>query len=366
MNAQLNQDAREVLAALHYRPAVSIIMPLEQHESINSDLSHRLKIAADEAERELRNNYPSEICDLISGKMTRILAGINVHSHKKSIAIYVSVVFEKVIWLDTPAEQKIIVDDSFEIRDLVYDQKQMHKCLILLLSGKESKILLMNSSKFLRIMPQVPELVYAYINDSPERTGNFSDMNRHKEILTEKFLEHIDGALTDVLKAHPLPMFVIGAEKIVGHFKKLTRHANAIAGYVHGNYEEADFAALREALRPSIAQFNENKKNLLLNQLEEEAGQEKLVKGMVAVWSAVQAHNARLLVVEKNYVHPAQHGPAADVIEELTEPVNHLAYIRDAVDDIIEKVIEQGGEVEFVDDNDLNKFDHIALVKYYS
>ena len=40
-------------------------------------------------------------------------------------------------------------------------------------------------------------------------------------------------------------------------------------------------------------------------------------------------------------------------------------HIRDGVDQLIEEVIESGGEVEFVEDGTLQAFDHIALVKYY-
>jgi hypothetical protein len=35
------------------------------------------------------------------------------------------------------------------------------------------------------------------------------------------------------------------------------------------------------------------------------------------------------------------------------------------VDDLIEKVLQDGGDVEFVEDGSLNDYQHIALVQYY-
>jgi hypothetical protein len=365
MNTIITPEVKEVMNALHYRPSVSVIMPFEPKISLKTELAHSLKTAADRAERELLAIYPTEMCDTVMKKLRAVIKNLNFNLDKKSIAIYVSPVFEKVIYLDSFVNEKIMVDDSFEIRDLIYNKKQVDKYLVLLLSGKESRILLMNFTKFSRVRPDTPESIFAYTNDSPERTGNFTDMVEHKQVLLEKFLSHIDNSLDEVFKKYPLPLFVVGTDKIIGHFKHLTKHAGAIANYIHGNYEEAGFTQLKELLKPHLETLNEQRKNDLLHKLDIEAGNKKLVTGVKNIWAEAVNHKGRLLVVEKNYVFAAQHGSTDGIIEEITEPFDKLSYIRDAVDDIIEKVLENGGDVEFVDDNDLKKYDHIALIKYY-
>ena len=40
-------------------------------------------------------------------------------------------------------------------------------------------------------------------------------------------------------------------------------------------------------------------------------------------------------------------------------------YIKDAVDDIIEKVLASGGDVEFVDEGILKDYNKIALIEYF-
>ena len=44
---------------------------------------------------------------------------------------------------------------------------------------------------------------------------------------------------------------------------------------------------------------------------------------------------------------------------------NNNFFIKDAVDDIIEKVIESGGDVEFVDEGILTDYQKIVLLEYY-
>ncbi len=356
---------REVLKALHYRPSVSIIMPFEPKINLETELHHKLKVAADKVEIELLNNYPKELSEFVIQKIRTVISNLIFNPLKKSIAIYVSPVFEKVFYLDTAVEEKIIIDNSFEIRDLVYSEKTLHKYLLLLVSGKESHIYLGDSSGLALIKTNLPDSVYAYVNDAPERVANFSDMTDRKQTTVYKFLYHIDSALDEILSTYHLPLFVLGAEKILGHFKKFTKHGEAIIEYVKGNYDEATLPELEALLDPHIAGWRAGKQKDLLNQLDEAAGKKKLVFGMKDVWREATNHRGRLLVVEKNYRCAAQHGGSEENIEEVTAPYNKFPLIRDAVDDTIEKILANGGDVDFVDENVLKDYQHIALIEYY-
>ena len=190
-------------------------------------------------------------------------------------------------------------------------------------------------------------------------------MSERKEILMEKFLHHIDNSLDIILNAYHLPLFVLGTERILGHFKKITKHAGAVIEYVQGNYEEATLQELKKILEPILADWKKVKQKDLLNQLEEAAGKKKLAIGMRDVWREAMNHKGRLLVVEKNYMYAAEHGSSEDMIYKTTEPYNKFSYIKDAVDDVMEKVLENGGDVEFVDEGVLKDYHHIALVQYY-
>jgi hypothetical protein len=364
MTTTMTPELRELIEAVHYRPAVSIIMPFEPKMSLKTEITQSLKFAADKVEQELQENYPDEMSTLVMQKLKAIYKNLNFNTHKKSIAIFVSPVFEKVLYLDIAVEEKIIVDESFEIRDLVYSKKQLHKYLVLLLSSNESRIYLGNSETFVRIVSNTSKSV-AMENDAPERVANFSDLANHKEILMNKFLQHIDNGLDIILNAYHLPLFVLGVDRILGHFKKLTRHTSAVIEYVHGNYEEATTDELKKILQPYITDWQKVKQKDLLNQLEEAAGKNKLAVGMREVWREAMNQKGRLLVVEKNYMFAAEHGGTDNVIYKATEPYNKFSYIKDAVDDVMEKVLENGGDVEFVDEGVLKDYHHIALVQYY-
>jgi hypothetical protein len=365
MNANIAPEIREVMGALHYRPSVSIILPFEPKMNLKTELMYSLKMAVKKVEDELQAEYPGEMSSLVMAKLNALVKNLNFNTYKKSIALYVSPVFEKVLYLDVPVEEKIIIDESFEIRDLVYSKKQLHKYLVLLLSGKESRMYLGNSGDLVRIISDRPEHIDAYVNEAPERVANFSDVSDRREVMMKKFLYHIDHSLDIVLNAYHLPLFVIGTDRILGHFKQITRHEKAIVQIIHGNYEESSLVQLKEVLQPYIDDWKKVKEKDLLNQMEEAAGKKKLAVGMTAVWRDASYKKGQLLVVEKNYMFPAQHSSTADVIEKLEEPYNRFSYIKDAVDDVIERVLDNGGDVEFVDEGLLAEYEKIVLINYY-
>lgn len=365
MNTAITPEINELLKAVHYRPAISIIMPFEPKMGLKAELAYALKAAADKVEHELKANYPPDITAIVMQKLSALVKGLNFNTYKKSIAIYVSPVFEKVLYLDIAIEEKIIIDESFEIRDLVYSKKQLHKYLVLLLSGNESRIYLGNTNSFVKMVCNTAEPVDNTLKEMPERVANFSDPAEWKQIIAEKFLRQADNTLGIILKAYNLPLFVLGTSKVLGHFKKISRHTTAVIEYVHGNYEEATAEELKQLLQPYISDWKKVNQKNILNKLEEAAGKHKLAAGIQEVWREAINQKGRLLVVEKNYMCMAQHGGSEEVIYKVPGPFNKFSYIKDAVDDVIEKVLENGGDVEFVDEAVLKDYQQIALIQYY-
>ena len=364
MNSIITPDIQEVMNAVHYRPAVSIIMPIESKSNFQNQINHILKTTIDKVERELYNNYPDELCKIVVLRLKTIIKDFKFDLHKKAVVIYVSPVFEKILYLDVPVEEKIIIDESFEIRDLVYSKQQLHKYLVLLLSNKESRVFIGNATVFVKIKSSIPENESAYVNEGSERVSNFSDPSEHKEILMKKFLHHVDTELDTVLNAYHLPLFVIGADRLMGHFKQLTKHGDAVTEYIHGNYENASIPELKKILEPHIANWKKAHQKNLIEDVDAAAGQKRLAIGIKDVWHEAMNEKGKLLVVEKNYMYAAQHGHSKDVIYNVTDDKNSF-YIKDAVDDIIEAVLEKGGDIDFVEKGLLKKYQHIALIKYY-
>ena len=157
----------------------------------------------------------------------------------------------------------------------------------------------------------------------------------------------------------------MGTDRVIGHFKKITHHSDRVIDYIHGNFEDSSESELREAVAPYVADWKKLKQEDLLLQLDAAKGAKKLTMGIQNVWKEATAGKGRLLVVEKNYMCPALQSDRKEVIY-LKDDARHTEFfIKDAVDDIIEKMFESGGDVDFVDEGVLKDYQRIALITYY-
>lgn len=361
----LFQDQQQLIDTTGYLPAVSVIMPFHPIMSAKKDLEYQLKRAVEKVETSLMELYPRDKAIPVLEKLRRMIRTLNYNTHKKSVAIFASPLIEKVYYLDIAVEEKIVIDESFEIRDLVYAKKQTIQYLVLLLSGERSKMYLGNCSSFLLIKSNVPANVHAYENDGPEKVGSFSDPVAYKELLLDKFLFHMDQGLAQILKAYPFPVFVLGAEKVLGHFRQLTHHEKNIVGYVHGNFLGASETVIRAAMQPYLNNWQKVRQTDLLNRIGAAADERKLSAGIREAWKASSCRNGRLLIVEKGFSYTARKAPEPGSIYREASHDDNPFYIKDAVDDVMEKVLTGGGDVEFVEDGVLKEYDHIALIRYY-
>jgi hypothetical protein len=150
---------------------------------------------------------------------------------------------------------------------------------------------------------------------------------------------------------------VMAAERTGGHFKKISVNNTSIMAYVHGNYEDASERNLLQLIDPYMEQWENLKQQHLLNRLEKAMGAGKLAVGARDVCKEASSQKGRLLVLEKNFRYRAH----ADKGDRNSGPV----YIQDKMDEVIAKVFESGGDVEFVNDGVLSSYKHVAMIKYY-
>ncbi|MDP4129113.1 MAG: hypothetical protein Q8939_03050, partial [Bacteroidota bacterium] len=156
-----------------YRPAVSIIQSFDQKIDLKRNLDYKLKIALEKAERELMANYPANLVIPVIKKL-RHLSGLKYDAEKKGVAIYVSTAVEKIFYLDINVEDKIIIDESFEIRDLAHSKKLSIRYLVLILHAASFKMYLCRSSVFTLVKTEATERVSdATVNNGKQASDQF-------------------------------------------------------------------------------------------------------------------------------------------------------------------------------------------------
>jgi hypothetical protein len=363
MLAEKYKEALPVLSNVKRQPCVSLIIPFNPKMISKAEIIQSLKAAINKIKRELFNNYERDITNVILIKLADTIAHLDYTTHKKSIAIYISSEVEKVFYLDITVTEKIIVDTSFEIRDIVLNRKDEHEFLLLVITGSEEKIYAGNRNKLQLIVSNNIERVQ---RDLPEPVGNFTEVATIKEIKFKKFLFYIDRGLQQILKYYPLPLFVMAPEKTISYFQKITKHNNSIIDFVHGNFEHATESELIKAIEAQLHNWDAIREKHLINHLKSAEDNLNITTGIHDVWMQANRRYKQLLIVERDFYCPAFVTAKGETIfcNSKNDNIdnNNKMIAKDAVDDIIEKVLGNGGNVEFV--NDLKDYNRIALTEY--
>jgi len=294
-------------------------------------------------------------------KLQSLVSKLDYSTHSISIAIFISPVFEKLLYLNFPVEKRINVDESFGIRDLVFSKKEAQEYLALQLSREACRIYLGSPGSFVGILSNTPQ--NAPISHSATLVAAGSGLSKPEDIKTENYIRYIDNVLDVILRAYPLPLFVLGNATITRYFKGLTKHAEAVINYLKGDYEKANAEQLNNLLQPQVADWRKVKEKRLLNQLEKTDDTQQLVTGINDVWREAMIRGGHLLVFEKDRFYSMDNSCTDKVINEALKPYNSFSCIKDQLDEAIGRVLENGGNVEFVDKDALKAYDHIALLR---
>jgi hypothetical protein len=351
---------QEEVPGLHYGPAVTIVMPFEPKMQSKEIITKALRKVLDKVEEELLENYCDDMGMLVLQKLKTVVNHLNFSTFKKSVAIYISPFFEKLLYLDFEVEERLSIEPSFKIRDLVNNRKSQHQYLVLFVSGKQSHIYQGNAGGLKRIVSNTPESFYPTLKQFINQEAMEADLVQMKHRRSEAFLKRIDNALHTLLNTNECPLYVVGPENIVSHFKKITKHAGLVIDYLTVPNEEASLKYIRSIIEPEITDWKKVYQTFLVNRVKRAQHNKRLAMGPVLVWKQTLNRKGKLLVIEENFTAKTDGEDAA--ISLAIGHYSKYSYIQDLVDEIIERVLENGGEVEFVPEGSLREYHQIALV----
>jgi hypothetical protein len=155
----------------------------------------------------------------------------------------------------------------------------------------------------------------------------------------------------------------MGQGKLLKYFKKITKNDENLVHFIHGNYEEASESDLGCVMKHFLSRWNNLKQQHLLKQVEKAKEQNKLKTGIEEILKATTGNRGKLLIVEKKLVNHSQTSKTYNPFFKTDSNCNEVFFIKDEVDDIIKNVFENGGDVEFIDEELLKDYRHIALIE---
>jgi hypothetical protein len=176
-----------------------------------------------------------------------------------------------------------------------------------------------------------------------------------------EFILEADQHFDHYLRQDPLRLIVVGGKETLSIFESVTTHRDVLIGMAEGDYTAASPHDLGKIVWPIVKKVMAGTCEKAVHDLDTAESSQNVASGIDAVGHLAGSGAGDTLFVEEDYrlkggIRETDHS----LIESKDLDIQEV--IDDAVDVIIGKVLEKGGNVIFLESGSLTKLRRIALV----
>ena len=361
----MNRHEIRLLQQIRQYPCVTITMPTHRTSPENRQDPLRLKNLVTEAENRLLSEFGKRDVEAVLGRLDRLVADVDFRNTTDGLALFANQDFARVVYLPFSAKEGVTIDETFATRELVYGLNHSSRYWVLVLSEKPTRLYEGANETLTEIQDEGFPMVHTGPGgEAPLPSGFGKRPSALRDDSHRQFFRQVDAALRSFLLDDPLPLVVMGVDRYLAFFNEVSAHMGAVAATVTGNYDTASPHQLRQIAWPLVLQHLAETRQEALARLDRAMGERKFASTVGEVWRLAHEGRSDTLLVEEDFHYPArvdETGMHLSPADDPTAPgVND-----DAVDDIIETVLDKQGKVIFLPNGALAQHERITLILRY-
>jgi release factor family 3 len=341
-------------------PSVSILAPTHRTAPINKQDPIKVKNLVRKAIERLHGEFkPREVAAVVKN-LQQLVREVDWQHTLDGLALFAGRERSAAVSLPFKVKPRAMVDETFATRDLVYAYNRAPAYRVLVLSHQSTLF-----DAWTTVLEEHRKKPFPLAHRGPGGAsklpgGQGINTSAVRDDAHRQHFKAVDDALAGLQKDKPLALVVVGVERNLAFFQEVTQHSKAIVGMLAGNHDQTSPSALGKLVWPIFRQGATASRTEALVQLDSAVGVNRHASGIDQVWRAAIGGKVRTLLVEKDFHHPADLSPEGDRLLPYTG--KGAAALDDAVDEVIEHVLDRGGDVFFYDAGTLDVHQKIAAV----
>jgi hypothetical protein len=361
----MNRHEVRTLQQVRGYPALTITMPTHRSAPENRQDPIRLKSLIKQAVDRLLEESGKRAIDPLIARLEELAASLRHHHNLDGLALFVNRDIARAVRLPFTLKERIIVDETFFTRDLVFAMNRSPRYWVLVLSEKPTRLLEGTRAELVEIQEHGFPMKHTGPGGDRPLPADFGiNKSAYRDEKHRQFFRGVDAALKSVLADDPLPLAVAGVERYLAFFREISDHRDAILTTLTGSHDKTSPHELGGLVWPLVESSLAERRERVFEELERAVGKRKVASTVGEVWRLAHEGRGRLLLVEENFHYPARLDDGGRVLAP-AEDVAAPDVIDDAVDEIIEEVLRKQGQVVFVDPGKLTEHQRIALILRY-
>jgi hypothetical protein len=306
-------------------------------------------------------------------KLENLSRLIDNKKFNRGLGLFVSPTISELVYFPFEVKEWIGIGDSFEIRDLLFYREYAMPYHVLMLSKTKIHLLKVEDNEVKELVDGNFPVQYTddYEYNKPSRGNSYGSslkaFEREKSSATkERMIELFKKADSFIDRYKDISLLIIcGPQEETTGFVRVTSHQDLMAGTLNLEVDRLTSESTLSKFRDIVFRFKQTKQKEVLEKLGEGYGNQHVAEGIENVWKAAQEGKGLLLAVEKDFKQKAFLKKNGDHRLHTFPPGGEYEIVADAVDDVIETVREKNGKIVFVENEELKKFNHIAMLLRY-
>ncbi len=361
----MNRQDILTLESMRNYPCLTITLPTHRTAPENRQDSIRLKNLTRQAAERLTDEVGKHEAATMLQSLEQLADSIDHTYNLEGLALFVSADVARAERLPCSLPERVIIDESFFTRDLVYALNRSPHYWVLVLSEQPTRLF----EAFRDDLHELTNGAFPMFHTGPggERSlPNDPAINasRFRDEHHRIFFRTIDQSLTTVLASADLPVVVVGVDRWLSFFNEVTGNAAKIIATFTGNYDRASSHELGKLVWPLVQEKMAERCATVLDELDVAVGGQRSASTLGEVWRCAQEGRGATLVVEESYHEAAALDETGLRLLPRGDGVGR-SDLDDAVDEVIATVLAKGGRVVFVADGTLTAHSRIALILRY-
>lgn len=337
------------LLLAHTGLCVSMLVNTDPGDRLADHDAARLQAHARDVVRRLEMEPDSDRAKVVTLQLRAALETASRGPADRALAVFVTETFSAIHHLSVEVEERVVIDPTFATRDIVRAVQANPVFLLLNLDHRSARLYRYNQKYLAPVLsPDFPA-----IREGRVRTRDGDEALR-------AFLRHIDTGLGHQLREESAPVILVGGDRVLAEFLRVTRHGGRIAGISRGTRPRVSHMELEEIGRSAMAEHVADLAAAAHDTMHARLRSRQAVSGLLGCWHAAHSQTPELLLVEQRFALPVRLVAEGKYVEP-TDDAEHPETIDDAVDDLIEKVIMSGGHVSVVPDGALRDHGRVAM-----
>lgn len=351
---------QEIVALSQYQNSICVSLIARTHRSApeNSKDQVVVKNLLNQARERLLEVGSSREVEPILERISTLIDEVDWNHTEEGLLLFASDDFSLATQVPYPVRSRVVIDETFATRDLLFTLNRSPHYRVLVLSEKPTRLYEAFRDQVFEVKSGGFPLEHAGPGGSASLPNpTYRNLSRYRDDKHREFFRQVDRRLASIQAAQPLPLVVMGVDRYLAFFRETSQHMKWVVGTVEGSYDWKSEAQISSLAWPVMERHLDSMCLQRLGELEAAVSANRYASTVDKVWRAAREGRVATLLVEEDYHFSAGVDENGYLVEE-----GAVMTMEDAVDELAELVIQRGGDVVFLPNSTLEAHQRIAAI----